>query len=104
MNKRKTTAVAAALFCCLFLVGANLIAPTKLAVDRLVIGGGGGHAEAAAYALDSTMGQAVTGVHSHGPYALCAGFWCAARAEPYRIYLPLVLRVDAQEYVRLRLF
>jgi hypothetical protein len=49
-------------------------------VDWRVIGGGGGHAEAAPYALDGTIGQAVVGVDSNGPYDLCAGFWCRPRA------------------------
>ncbi len=60
-------------------------------ISRYVIGGGGGHAEAAPYALDGTIGQPVTGVVSDSGYELCSGFWCGA-AVRYFIYLPLVLR------------
>ena len=60
------------------------------AIDWSVIGGGGGHAETAPYTLDGTIGQAMVGMVSNGPYELCSGFWCLALTE-YKIYLPLIL-------------
>ncbi len=61
-------------------------------VDWSVIGGGGGHGEAAPYSLDGTIGQAVVGVASNPAdgLSLCSGFWCGIGA--YHIYLPLILR------------
>jgi hypothetical protein len=56
-----------------------------------VIGGGGGHSEAAPYALDGTVGQAVAGPVSSAPYDLCSGYWCGGAVE-YNIYLPLIIR------------
>lgn len=62
-------------------------------VDWWVIGGGGGHAESAPYALDGTIGQPVVGVVSDDPYELCSGFWCRGAEAEYNIYyLPLILR------------
>ncbi len=85
--KRATLLVLLALF---LLTGAALAqgAPN---VNWSVIGGGGGRAEAAPYALDGTVGQPIVGRVGNSPYDLCAGFWCGAAAQ-YRIYLPLVLR------------
>ena len=60
------------------------------AIPWSVIGGGGGHAEAAPYALDGTLGQPIVGQAASPPYDLCAGYWCGA--PPYRIYLPLLLK------------
>ena len=60
------------------------------AIPWSVIGGGGGHAGAAPYALDGTVGQPMVGQAASPPYDLCAGFWCGA--PPYRIYLPLLLK------------
>ena len=60
-------------------------------IDRYVIGGGGGHAEATPYALDGTLGQSVVGTASQGDYGLCSGFWCGAAVE-YKIYLPSMLK------------
>jgi len=56
-----------------------------------IIGGGGGHLEAAPYILDGTIGQPIVGQAASLPYELCAGFWCQVAAQ-YRVYLPLVLR------------
>ena len=84
------TKIMIALAAFLLLTGVALanVGPT---VDWWVIGGGGGHAEAGAYALDGTIGQAMVGVASSGSSELCAGFWCGAAAV-YKTYLPLVVR------------
>lgn len=67
--------------------------PTQTVVTRWVIAGGGGHAEAAPYSLDSTVGQAVVGTASQPPYGLCSGFWCGVRGGlAERGYLPVVIR------------
>jgi len=60
-------------------------------INWSVIGGGGGHAEAAPYALDGTLGQPIVGLATGPSVSLCAGYWCGAAAQ-YRVYLPLVLR------------
>lgn len=75
----------------LILLVGGASAQGPLTIDWFVIGGGGGHAEAAPYALDGTIGQAMVGVVSSASYELCSGFWCGAAAQ-YRVYLPLVLR------------
>ena len=70
--------------CCLFLVfgvAVGLVSdavadPTATTVERWVIGAGGGHAEAATYSLEGTVGQAVAGTAGQAPYGLCSGFWC----------------------------
>lgn len=60
-------------------------------VDWDVIGGGGGHVEAAPYSLDYTIGQAVVGIATGTNGELCSGYWCGT-AVGHSIYLPLVLR------------
>lgn len=75
----------------LLLLSGVVLANGTQAIDWHVIGGGGGHVEAAPYALDGTVGQAVVGVVTDAGYELCSGFWCRAVAG-YKIYLPLVLR------------
>ena len=72
------------------LISEALAVPTATTVERWVIGAGGGHAEAAPYALDSTIGQAVVGGASNTPFELCSGFWCGVRGS--RVYLPVVVR------------
>jgi hypothetical protein len=81
----------------ILLISAALLLLTSVAlangtpsVDWWVIGGGGGHAETAPYALDGTVGQPLVGVVSNTPYQLCFGFW-GGGAE-YKIYLPVILR------------
>jgi hypothetical protein len=67
--------------------------PTATTIERWVIAGGGGHAEADPYALDGTVGQAVVGTSDQTPYSLCSGFWCGVRGGPAeRIFLPVVVR------------
>ena len=73
-----------------------LLAGVALAFDGYdlswdVIGGGGGHSEAAPYALDGTIGQAVAGPVSSASYDLCSGYWCGGAAGN-NIYLPLIMR------------
>ena len=74
-----------------FLLASVALAQGAPAIPWSVIGGGGGHAEAAPYALDGTLGQPIVGQADSPPYDLCAGFWCGAAAQ-YRVYLPLVVR------------
>jgi hypothetical protein len=89
------------LLCCLLLllgVAAGLLSeamavPTATTIERWVIAGGGGHAEAAPYSMDSTIGQAVVGTANHTPYGLCSGFWCGALGPlGESIFLPVVVR------------
>ncbi|MBC7228128.1 MAG: hypothetical protein H5T61_13020 [Thermoflexales bacterium] len=89
MRKCKMLVLAAVLVCSMLLVSVAL-ANGSPAIDWSVIGGGGGHAEAAPYALDSTIGQPVAGRVAYSPYDLCSGFWCGVAG--YKVYLPLVLR------------
>ena len=58
-------------------------------ISRFVIGSGGGRLTSGSYALEGTVGQAVTDKVDLGSYALCSGFWCGSI---YRLYLPSVLR------------
>ena len=74
-----------------FLLASGVLAQDTPAINWSVIGGGGGHAEAAPYALDGTVGQPMVGQAASPPYDLCAGYWCGAAAG-YRVYLPLLLR------------
>jgi len=79
----------------LLLTGVALAYMPPMAIDRHVIGGGGGHLAAGSYALDNTIGQAVVGAVSAGQYSLCSGFWCDAGAEveiDHYLYLPLTMR------------
>ncbi len=86
--KRATLPLYLAAF--LLLAGVVLAAGAPT-IDWDVRGGGGGHAEAAPYALDGTIGQAVVGPATDTGSELCAGFWCGV-AVRYETYLPLVLR------------
>jgi hypothetical protein len=72
------------------LIAATALAPTAIAIQKHVIGGGGGHSEAGSFVLNGTAGQAVVGTVSNAPYGLCAGFWCGMGR--YKVYMPLVLR------------
>ncbi len=90
MRKCKLTTLTAVLLCSLLLAGTALANGTTV-IERHVIGSGGGHAQAASYTLDGTIGQPVVGTAGSGPYELCSGFWCSA-AVAYGIYLPLVQR------------
>jgi hypothetical protein len=72
------------------LLAATLAPGDGLTLERVVIGGGGGHAEGNGYVVDATIGQAVVAVTDAEPYELCVGFWCAQ--SPYELYIPLLLR------------
>jgi len=78
----------------LFLLAGVALANGSYDLSWHVIGGGGGHAEAGNYSLDSTAGQAVAETVSNGGYTLCSGFWCGAAvaAVEHKIYLPMVLK------------
>jgi hypothetical protein len=91
MSRHRQTILALALLGCLVLSGAVLAAPAPIAIDRWVVAGGGGHAEAAPYTLDGTIGQPVAGTAQNAGHELCSGFWCGAEMGG-RIYLPLMLR------------
>jgi len=84
-------AILAALALVFLLAAVVLAAPAAIVFDRWVVGGGGGHAEAAGYSLDTTIGQPLVGAGERAPYQLRSGFWAAAWPEA-GIYVPLVLR------------
>jgi hypothetical protein len=101
MKKQRALNVWLVPVCCLLLllgVVAGLMSealaiPTATKVERWVIAGGGGHAEAATYSLDGTVGQAVVDTAGQSPYGLCSGFWCGVRgALGERVFLPVVVR------------
>jgi Na+/glutamate symporter len=54
--------------------------------------GGGGAASSANYAADLTIGQMSSVALSSANYGVCTGYWCRGGAEPYSIYLPVVVR------------
>jgi hypothetical protein len=60
-------------------------------------GSGGGTASSDHYALNVTIGQAITGASDSSSYAGCLGYWCGGvgTAAAHSIYLPLVLRSAA---------
>ena len=77
----------------LLLLASAAWAAVTPAVDWWVMASGGGHAEAGSYTLDGTLGQAVVGPSSGGPYELSSGYWFGRRWEPsYWIYVPLITR------------
>ena len=53
-------------------------------------GGAGSPMVAGGWSVSSTLGQVAIGRAGSLPNEACAGFWCAW--QPYRIYLPVVLR------------
>ncbi len=73
----------------LLLVGSVRAAPNALDISWQVIGAGGGHVEAGAFALDATIGQPVVGIVEGGSFNLCSGFWCRLMAIS-RNYLPVI--------------
>ena len=54
--------------------------------------GGGGAASSANYAADFTVGQMASVALSSANYRGCTGYWCRGGAEPYNLYLPVVVR------------
>lgn len=73
----------------LLLLAATVLASQSPVIERYVIGGGGGHAEASQYILEGTIGQAVVGADGDATHQLCSGFWCK---PVYQVYLPLVFK------------
>ena len=90
MNRQKIVVLSLVLLCSLVAACVAWANGTPT-ISWSVIGGGGGHLEAAPYILDGTIGQPIVGQVANLPYELCAGFWCQVAAQ-YRVYLPLVLR------------
>jgi hypothetical protein len=90
MNKRKAMVWTVLLLACALVATGVVAAPAATTVDRWVIGGGGGHIEAAGRALDGTIGQPVVGWVQSAGYELSSGFW--GGLANYRVYLPLVVR------------
>jgi len=68
------------------------LAADSYAIPHHVIGGGGGRVTSGVYTLAGVIGQPVAGLAANAPYDLCAGFWCGAGREEYKVYLPLVIR------------
>ena len=69
---------------------ASAAQPAEYLLARYVLAAGGARLSAAGYVLDTTIGQAVTGIVSVGGYQLRSGFWFGTVME--RLYLPLVLK------------
>ena len=81
--------------CLLLAAGVPALAQVSAHYDLSwhVIGGGGGESASAAHLLRGTVGQPLTGVSLSSGHMLRSGFWHGGAAvEPYRVYLPLVLR------------
>jgi hypothetical protein len=90
MNRRTAFALGVALLCTLLVARAARANATP-GIIRHVLGGGGGHTEAAQYTLDGTIGQAVVGHSADTDTEICSGFWCDVGLR-YPVHLPLVLR------------
>ncbi len=91
MRPRTRTILALLVLGGLVLAGVARAAAPVVTLQRYVIGGGGGRAEAGGSVLQGTIGQPVVGRASGGPYELEAGFWTGISA-PRRVFLPVVLR------------
>ena len=89
MNIRKSTLLLACLLLCLLLASASLAAPNTTTIDRWVIGGGGGKAEALPYSLIGTIGQPLVEVSLTGLSELASGFWSGI-SDMNRLWLPLI--------------
>ena len=76
------------------LLAGAVLANGTTSIERHVIGGGGGHAEAGGVMLDGAFGQPVVGIASNSSDELCSGFWCGVGVE-YAVYLPLVLKTTS---------
>jgi hypothetical protein len=91
MRPRTRTILALLVLGGLVLAGVARAAAPVVTLQRYVIGGGGGRAEAGGSVLQGTIGQPVVGRVSSGTYELEAGFW-AGMGAPRRAFLPVVLR------------
>jgi len=89
MRPRTRTIVALLVLGGLVLAGVARAAAPVVTLQRYVIGGGGGRAEAGGSVLQGTIGQPVVGRVSSGPYELEAGFW-AGMGAGQQVYLPVV--------------
>ena len=62
------------------------------AIERWVIGGGGGEASGAGeVVVNSTLGDPIVGPAGDGSVSLGAGYWYGAETA-YTVYLPLVVK------------
>jgi hypothetical protein len=73
---------------CLILMAAGL--SDGFDIGWYAFTGGGGHAVAGNYTLDSAIGQPVVGTIANSTIQICAGFLCAIPA--FIIYMPLTNR------------
>lgn len=89
MHERKRFALSV-LLCALLVAGVGWAAAAP-SIPRKVLGGGGGYAEAAPYALHGTIGQAVTGLAAAAGHELSSGFWFGVSRVRWT-YLPLTSR------------
>ena len=76
----------------LLLSAGVVLAQGTPAINRWVIGGGGGTATGGNVSLSSALGQALAGPSSGGDVAISAGFWCGGAAVvTHTVYLPAVM-------------
>lgn len=75
----------------LLLIGSMVLAQVTPAINRWVVGGGGGTATGGNVSLSSTLGQALAGPSSGGDVAISVGFWSGGPTA-HNIYLPMVAR------------
>ncbi len=68
-----------------------LAAPLAGAIDWWVVAAGGGPSSAGSVAIDSTVGQPITGDSAGSNVTLGAGYWYGVQARSI-LYLPAVLR------------
>ena len=61
-------------------------------IDWWTVDGGGGTSAGAGYSLSGTIGQPDAGAMSGGGYTLTGGYWGAAVASSFNVYLPLAVR------------
>ncbi|MBI5564833.1 MAG: hypothetical protein HY870_08060 [Chloroflexi bacterium] len=82
------------------LIGALLLVPLVSAqtgggydLTWSSVDGGGGQSSGNGYTLNGTIGQSDAGTLIGGEYTLSGGLWSGIAPE-YRVFLPLVLRVQ----------
>ena len=93
MRTYTKTAVAvfsSGLILCSVLFAGSAISET---LDNYVIVGGGGRSEIGAYALQSTIGQPVSGPSTAGGSEVCSGFWCAKNKPvfPWPLFIQTII-------------
>lgn len=91
MHKRITSAFVIALTLVALAAGAVLALDQSIA-RWSIGGGGGGRSSVGVFAIEDSLGQALSGTDASVPIQLCIGVRCGAAAERVSLYLPVMRR------------